>query len=251
MLNSAEIRNIKFSKSVGGYKQEEVDVFLDKIEVDYDRFERAIREREAKIAQLQDELNSMETSKDSIQTVLLSAQKLADQIVADAKAKSEEIVKSAESNIELITVREKELSGEFDRKASERKARFDEEMSEAQKSAELKLKSIQNATEDSVEKQQALFDRIALETKKFKSDILKQYKEQIELLQSLPESVTDNPERVAAAVEEIYKKKSEALEFVEEAESQDTQEEPAVSENEQNVSETSSDEQFTVTDFAD
>ena len=30
MLSSLEIKNIKFSKAMGGYKQEEVDVLLDK-----------------------------------------------------------------------------------------------------------------------------------------------------------------------------------------------------------------------------
>ncbi len=44
MLSVAEIRNVKFTKAMGGYKQEEVDVLLDRIEADYIQFERAFKE---------------------------------------------------------------------------------------------------------------------------------------------------------------------------------------------------------------
>ncbi len=49
MLSVAEIRNVKFTKAMGGYKQEEVDVLLDRIEADYTQFERAFKEYKAKI----------------------------------------------------------------------------------------------------------------------------------------------------------------------------------------------------------
>jgi len=42
MLSSNDIRDIKFSKSVGGYKQDEVDVLLDKVEADYEQYERTV-----------------------------------------------------------------------------------------------------------------------------------------------------------------------------------------------------------------
>ena len=49
MLSAAEIRNVKFTKAMGGYKQEEVDVLLDRIETDYNQFDRVIKEYKAKI----------------------------------------------------------------------------------------------------------------------------------------------------------------------------------------------------------
>lgn len=214
MLSSTEIRNVKFSKSVGGYKQEEVDILLDKIEVDYERFEKAIAQREARIAELENEINSMETSKESIQTVLLSAQKLADQIVADAKEKSAQILKEAEGNIELISARERELSGEFDRRANERKAKFDEEMLAANKLANEKLVSVQRATEEAVNRQQILFNKIKMEIAAFKTDITNRYREHLEILQKLPDTILDDPQSVAAAIDEIYSKKVVPEEYI-------------------------------------
>ena len=52
MLSSKEIREIKFSKAVGGYKQDEVDVLLDKVEADYETYERNIRELNAAVEAL-------------------------------------------------------------------------------------------------------------------------------------------------------------------------------------------------------
>ena len=115
MLNSKDSRNVKFSKSVGGYKQEEVDILLDKVEADYEQFERVTRELQGKIDALEKDISGYKTSQDSLQNVLLSAQKLADQIVDEAKAKSEQIVKNAEASIELITAREKERASAFER----------------------------------------------------------------------------------------------------------------------------------------
>ena len=42
MLTSKDIRDITFSNSVGGYKKDEVDILLDKIEVDYDKYEKLV-----------------------------------------------------------------------------------------------------------------------------------------------------------------------------------------------------------------
>ena len=117
MLSSKELRNIKFSNAVGGYKKEEVDILLDKLEVDLDKYERLYAEQNERIEQLKAEIEQYKVSQNSIQNVLLSAQKLADQIVDEAKQKSEQLVKEAEASIELITAKEKELSFAFDRKA--------------------------------------------------------------------------------------------------------------------------------------
>ena len=62
MLSAAEIRNVKFTKAMGGYKQEEVDVLLDKIEADYAQFDRAIKEYRAKIEAMNKEIESLKSS---------------------------------------------------------------------------------------------------------------------------------------------------------------------------------------------
>ena len=121
MLSANEIRNVRFSKSMGGYKQEEVDVLLDKVEADYEQFERTLREMQSKINELKGELEESKNSQGNIQNILVSAQKFADQIVAEAKTKSAEIIARAEQSIQKITAQEHELTTAFDKKAGERK----------------------------------------------------------------------------------------------------------------------------------
>ena len=48
MLSAKDVRSITFSKQVNGYRREEVDVFLDKVESDYENYERVVREMNAK-----------------------------------------------------------------------------------------------------------------------------------------------------------------------------------------------------------
>jgi len=197
MLSSNDIRNIKFSKSVGGYKQEEVDILLDKVENDYEQYERNMRELSNKIDELNSQIDSYKETQSSIQNVLLSAQKLADQIVEEAKAKSEEIINNAEANISIITAREKELSNAFELKASERKAVAESEINAMLEDGKKKLEAIERATEASVNRQQMLFDRLKVEISAFKADVTQKYKEHLEILQKLPDVAAMEPARVA------------------------------------------------------
>ena len=80
MISSEEIRNVTFSNSMAGYKKDEVDIFLDKIEVDIEKYETITRKQEEKIEQLEAQISELKESQNTIQNVLLNAQKLADKI---------------------------------------------------------------------------------------------------------------------------------------------------------------------------
>ena len=196
MLIASDIKNVKFSKSMGGYKPEEVDVFLDKVEAEYVQFEKIIKDYKAKIESLENKLQSFEDSQSSLQNVLLSAQKLADQIISEAK----EIINNAESNISLITAQEKEIATAFEIKANERKEELSKELEKMISDAKLKAESITAAANDSVERQQVLFDKLKLEIAAFKSAISAKYKEHLSILQDIPETVPMDPKKMAEII---------------------------------------------------
>lgn len=200
MLTATEIRNIKFTKSMGGYKQEEVDVLLDRIEADYSQFERAVKEYKLKLDSMNKEIESLKSSQNSIQNVLLSAQRLADQIVDEAKQKSEEIINNAQSNIEILTAKEKELATAFDIKAEERKAKLERELSDMVKTAQIKADSIKAAADDSVARQQLLYDRVKMEMSAFKAAVSSKYKEHLEMLRQLPDTAPMDPKHMAEII---------------------------------------------------
>ena len=200
MFTAADIKNIAFSKARGGYSPEEVDIFLDKIESEYLQFERIVGDYQSKIQELEAKIKGFEESQNSIQNVLLSAQKLADQIVDEAKVKSEEIIRNAESNITLITAREKEIATAFEIKANERKEILEKELEKMISDAKLKADSITAAANDSVERQQVLFDKLKLEIAAFKSAITSKYKEHLSILQERPETVPMDPKKMAEII---------------------------------------------------
>ncbi len=215
MLNVTDIKNVKFSNSMNGYKKEEVEILLDKVEVDYSRYERVITERDARIKELENEIQTLKSSQESIQTVLLSAQRLADQIVAEARQKSEQIIKDAENSISMITEREKQLTFAFEQKASERKSAFEKEMEQAINEATARKQVVEKAAVESVERQQQLFDRLKQEVKEFKTEITEKYKEHLELLSRIPDAVPIEPAKASKIAVEQYEKQSFAIENTE------------------------------------
>ncbi len=218
MLTVAEIRDVKFSRSVGGYKPDDVDILLDKIEADYEAYDRLIKDYELKIGTLTSEIEGFKSSQSSIQNVLVSAQGLADKIVEEAKQKSEEIIKQAEMNIVNITAKEKELSTAFELKAKEQKDALEKELKAMVDTAQKKADAITLAAEDRVKHQQKLFDRLKLEIATFKSNISVKYKEHLELLSKLPDTVPGDPQYIAELVSTSFESNEMAAQKEEPAE---------------------------------
>lgn len=200
MFTAGDIKNVSFSKSMGGYKPEEVDVFLDNVQADYVQFEKIINDYKRKVESLENEIQSFQLSQSSLQNVLISAQKLADEIVADANKKSEEIIRNAEANVTLITAKEKELATAFEIKSNERKEQLAKELENMVANAKLKADGITAAANDSVERQQVLFDKLKIEIAAFKSAITSKYKEHLNILQEIPETVPMDPKKMAEVI---------------------------------------------------
>lgn len=201
MLSANDVKNITFSKQVNGYRREEVDVFLDKVESDYENYERMIKEMNAKIHELETRIEDTKNSEGTIQSVLLSAQKLADNIVAEAKEKSGKIIEDAKLSLENFKAHEKELSGAFDKKAQERKKLMRDQLDQIIDEAKVNRDKISEATEKTVKKQTELYNRLRLETAAFKAEIMEKYKKQLELISKIPDAIPTNPEEIAAAVD--------------------------------------------------
>lgn len=200
MLTALDIKNVNFSNSRRGYNKEEVDVFLDSVEADYLQFENILKDYRSKVEELNSKIDEYKNSQNSIQNVLMSAQRLADQIVNEAKEKSEEIILNAEKNISAITAREKELSNAFELKAVERKAALQKELDDMTTKANLKSESIAAATAEALKQQQIIFDKLKLETAAFKSAISEKYKEHLKILQDIPDTLKMTPEEMAEII---------------------------------------------------
>ena len=214
MLRAKDIEEFEFSKAKGGYNREEVDELLDKVAQDYAEFETLIKTFESKIETLNNKISETKTDANSINTVLISAQKLADSIVADAKVQAEEITTAANNEAEQIKVRTKKALEEIDAEITKQKLKAQAEVDEILEAAARKSEGMILAAKDSVAREQLLFDNIKTEVANFKKTIKTAYKEHLESLSALPDEVPVNPENASITIEEIVNSEPRLERFV-------------------------------------
>lgn len=213
-----EIEEVRFSKSMSGYKTDEVDDFCDKVYNDYIKFAELIKVKQERIEALEAKLRDSETNADSINTVLITAQKLADSIVSEAKAKAEEIVETANNDAENIKQRTKKALEEIDAVISAQKNEAAKEAEAMLNDAARKSEGMILAAKDSVAREQLLFDKLKGEVAAFKKEIKNAYKAHLEALSALPEEVPVSPEQAAVAIEDIIKNEPDLRQFIEKQE---------------------------------
>ncbi|MDE6922166.1 MAG: DivIVA domain-containing protein [Oscillospiraceae bacterium] len=125
MMTPQEVASHSFAKAtLGGYNLAQVDEFLDALTEDYTALynENAILKNKLKV--LSDTVEEYRATDNAMRKTLLAAQKMADDMVADAKRKKQELV------------------GEAEHDASQRV----EELQKAVKAEEFRLKKAQEST---------------------------------------------------------------------------------------------------------
>ena len=158
MLTLEQIKNVQFTKVRGGYKDEEVDDFIDQCVATVSGL---IEERNAsnkKLEVLADKLVEYRNDEDSIRAALVNAQRLGDTIVREANQKASLVQEDANIKAEKMLAE-----------------------------AEEKAKSTLGGIAEEVESQQNELDRLKKEVSLFKSRMLSIYREHLALIDILPE----------------------------------------------------------------
>ena len=103
MITPLEIQNKEFSKVVRGYKEEEVDGFLDLITMDFEKLlDENLRLKE-QLKGMSSELTRYKNSEGMVLETLEAAKALMGDISASAEKRAEILLKNAELDAELIT----------------------------------------------------------------------------------------------------------------------------------------------------
>ncbi|MBQ0083770.1 MAG: DivIVA domain-containing protein [Clostridiales bacterium] len=189
MMTSNDVREVSFAKSVSGYNREEVDDFLDKVEADYKNYEAYVQSLKEQLATLTKDAEQYKASSESLQTVLVSAQQLADKIIEDAKQKAAAIEKQAQDGANEATAEAKEMLANFDQKLAAKRALAEQQMASEIEKSKKEQDGIKLVTDEIIRKQQASFDRLKIEIAQFKKNVIGQYKEQLELISKLPDDI--------------------------------------------------------------
>lgn len=202
MYSVEEIRAISFKKG-RGYNADDVDVFVDQIAAEYEFALRQIAALKAENEQLKAEAKNSDGTQSSLQNILVSAQRFADQIVDEAKQKAEEILTEAKTQAV-------ETAQQIEADKENCKATILQANESAQREIEKLLKdgvarseAMKTAAKDSVERQQLLFDKLKTEIVSFKSQIMDMYKQHLNLFTQIPDEVPFDAARAAAAVNAV------------------------------------------------
>lgn len=147
MYTPDEIRNVEFTKSLGGYKTGEVDDFIDKCADTVEALMKEKAELSKKLEVLADKLVEYRNDEDSIRTALLSAQRLGDTVVREANHKAGLILDDAN----------------------------------------IKAQKIHETAEREIQAEKRELERIQKEVSNFKARMLSIYREHLELIKVLPE----------------------------------------------------------------
>lgn len=141
MLSVRDIETKTFSRSKTGYKEEEVEAFLDEIIVDYTAL---LEEKESlgkKVIVLSEKLETIRDEQEARMQSLLSTQKSYDEVmrtakinaeslINDAKKKADELLKAAKEQADGLTSEATAKAAEIEKDGEEKKAEYNALVSE-------------------------------------------------------------------------------------------------------------------------
>ena len=187
MLTPQDVRSVQFEKNLRGYRTEDVDRFLDKIEEQLQQDDAQAEQLRMQIAdltaenqRLHRELQSYEADGEMLKSALINAQRMGENVIREANQKAEEIIHRANLRGDDI-IRD---ANELLQKASDRADEIESEANDKRLAEERE------------------YDRVRLEVTRFKSDVLNLYRSHVESLSRLPEFQKDAADEGAKADEE-------------------------------------------------
>jgi len=112
MLSLEDVRNVSFRRAkFGGYRPEDVDAFVDDLQVSYEEILRERDEMIAKIKKMKSFVDKFQAEDVSIKDVILNAKTIAEKSLSDAKAETQNMITEAEeSSKKMIEEAKKEVS---------------------------------------------------------------------------------------------------------------------------------------------
>jgi cell division initiation protein len=157
-MNAKDISSQKFEKVSFGYKQEDVDDYLNRVSAEYAKLEQENAEINKKLQILADKVREYRQDEEAVKEALLDAKKAGHRTMIEAKRKSDETIAEANMRAEAII--------------NEAVATAEDEVNSLRADIELEEKNLAKT-------QKVVSD--------FKKELFDMYKNHLELISSMPE----------------------------------------------------------------
>lgn len=102
MMTAEDIRELRFEKAAWGYRPEDIDEFLGKLEATFQEIDNEREDANHKIQILADKVREYMKDEDAIKDALLGAQKEGHRIISDANEKAEQILAKAKEEAAVL-----------------------------------------------------------------------------------------------------------------------------------------------------
>ena len=196
MKTPEQIRDMEFQKSaMGGYKQSDVELFLEEVASQIEILMKQKAEAERKLQEISKNAPEAALSTASIQSVLVNAQRVAEQAIADANATAEGIVADANIKLAEADIKAREIIAEAESKAVLLGETAENEAAKIIAGAVVEAENIVAEAKESVELEQKLYDRMKIEIADFRKKAAAQCGALVELINQLPGEIPFNLER--------------------------------------------------------
>lgn len=113
MITPVDIEQKEFTRGVRGYKEEEVDTFLNLIILEMENLIRTNRELSDENSKLKEELATSRNTESEVLETLETAKRLMSEISASVEKRAEVLLKNAELDADLIRREARETSERF------------------------------------------------------------------------------------------------------------------------------------------
>lgn len=124
MIKPIDIQEKEFTRAVRGYKEEEVNEFLDEITVDLERLIEELRQTKEENSRLVEELERHRNTEGTVLETLETAKQLMSDISESAEKRAEILLKNAELDAQLIQKEAKDTADRINEENEAMKSRF-------------------------------------------------------------------------------------------------------------------------------
>jgi cell division initiation protein len=158
MITPADIEYKEFTKAVRGYKEEEVDDFLDLIIVDMENLINENKKLKSELEHARKQIERQSDNETSVYETLEAAKSLMNDIAASAERRAEVLLKNAELEASLITKEARESISKLNDEGNRLRARVETLRARYKKLLEDELERVKYSTHDLFEDFDTEFD---------------------------------------------------------------------------------------------
>ena len=192
MIKPEDIKNVTFEQSVfSGYKKEEVDAFLDKMQQEVAQLYKQNAELAEKLKVCVAKIEEYRQDEKFLKSAIINAQKLNETTLHEVEEKRKKIEEDAEKHAAAIVCEAKQEAETIQKEAEQKVAQFREkttaEFTEKRKNEEYAFLKEKEEYASRIAEEKAALEAMKTEVSDFRNMILGLYKQQVTLVCALPE----------------------------------------------------------------